>query len=32
MSICIGDLIELDIDSSFNKLAKIIEIKKEKAI
>jgi|694.fasta_scaffold68763_4 hypothetical protein len=30
MSICIGDLIELDIDSSFNKLAKIIEIKKEK--
>jgi len=30
MSICIGDLIELDIESSFNKLAKIIEIKKEK--
>jgi len=30
MSICIGDLIELDLESSFNKLAKVIEIKKEK--
>lgn len=30
MSICVGDIIDLDIESSVNKLAKIIEVKKGK--
>lgn len=30
MSVSVGDIIELDLDSSINKLAKVIEVKKEK--